>query len=95
VVGGYIAELDEGMFLILQYLDDLLCIGSDASRLREFTCELVGHLEGKGLRVSPRKTVVEPVQSIKWLGKVVGSVKGLIEISVADDAWGERYLWHV
>ena len=59
-----------GQVILIQYLDDVLLLSTDANVLRWDTKQLVPDLVEGGWVVSP-KSVVEPSTSITWMGKSI------------------------
>jgi len=89
VLASYINVLDRGDILVMQYLDDILCVHTDAEQLGIFTERLSEHLVTCGFIISEAKWVFEPANMISWLGKVLDSADGHISIAVAESAFIE------
>ena len=73
----FLKDLKKGQTLVLHYLDDFMVLGHDRARVTEVTSQMIFFLVDKGCLISP-KSVLEPVQSLHWLGKHFDLVSGRI-----------------
>ena len=73
----FLAVLEPGKIILLQYLDDFLFLGDDREGVRDLCGRAKVVLVEAGYIVSS-KPILEPVRAIRWLGKESNLVTGSI-----------------
>lgn len=68
ILGMYLANVNPGTVVIIQYVDDILLVSMSRDVLERTTISTVATLEDAGWIMSP-KSVVEPSCSVVWMGK--------------------------